>query len=371
MKRIIISVTNDLTTDQRVDRVCKTLVRMGFDVLLVGRKLKNSLVLRERNYQTKRLHLLFRKGPLFYTEYNLRLFFFLLFRKADLYLSNDLDTLPANWLVSAIRHLPLVHDCHEYFRGVPELNGRPGTLRIWKMIEDSIFPKLRNVYAVNESIAQIYHKEYGKEVRVIRNMPFRRTQESKKTKKELSIPEDHQVILYQGAVNVDRGLDEAIEAMKFLKTNAILLIIGVGDILLNLQDRVLKNGLSEKVLFTGQIPLEELSSYTVLADIGLSIEKDVSLNYHFCLPNKFLDYIQCNVPVLISPLIEMKAIVEKYRIGEMITSHDPAYLAEKMDDMLNNKEKLAFYRENLKKAASELCWENEELELTRIFQDYV
>ena len=239
------------------------------------------------------------------------------------------------------------------------------------MIEDSIFPKLRNVYAVNESIAQIYHKEYGNVVRVIRNMPFRRTQENNKTKKELHIPEDHQVILYQGAVNVDRGLDEAIEAMKFLKTNAILLIIGVGDILLNLQDQVLSNSLSERVLFTGQIPLEELSSYTVLADIGLSIEKDVSLNYHFCLPNKFLDYIQCNVPVLISPLIEMKAIVEKYNIGEMITSHDPVYLAGKMDNMLSNKVKLAFYRENLKKAAPELCWENEQQELIRIFQDYV
>jgi glycosyltransferase involved in cell wall biosynthesis len=371
MKHIIVSVTNDLTTDQRVDRVCKTLVAMGFKVLLVGRELKNSLVLKERNYQTKRLRLFFSKGPLFYAEFNLRLFFFLLSRKADLLLSNDLDTLPANWLASAIRHLPLVHDCHEYFRGVPELNGRPGTTKTWKMIEDFIFPKLQNVYAVNDSIAQIYHEEYGNEVKVIRNMPFRKTAGNKKTKKELGIPEDHMVILYQGAVNIDRGLDEAIEAMKFLQTKATLLIIGTGDILQKLKERVIKTGLSEKVLFTGQIPLEDLSSYTMAADIGLSIEKDVSLNYHFCLPNKFLDYIQCNVPVLISPLIEMRSIVEKYNIGEMITSHEPVYLAEKMDEMLNNKEKLAFYHDNLKNAARELCWENEQQKLISIFQDYV
>jgi len=371
MKHIIVSVTNDLTTDQRVDRVCKTLVTMGFNVLLVGRKLKNSLVLKERRYQTKRLRLFFKKGPLFYAEFNFRLFFFLLFRKADLYLSNDLDTLPANWLASVIRRLPLVHDCHEYFRGVPELNGRPGITKIWKMIEDFIFPKLQNVYAVNDSIAQIYHEEYGNKVKVLRNMPFRKTLKNKKTKKELGIPEDHQVILYQGAINVDRGLDEAIEAMKFLQTKATLLIIGTGDILRKLKAEVIKNELSDKILFTGQIQLEDLSSYTMVADIGLSIEKDVSLNYHFCLPNKFLDYIQCNVPVLISPLIEMKAIVEKYNIGEMITSHDPAYLAEKMDEMLNNKVKLAFYHDNLKNAARELCWENEQQKLISIFQDYV
>jgi glycosyltransferase involved in cell wall biosynthesis len=371
MKRIIVSVTNDLTTDQRVDRVCKTLVKMGFHVQLVGRKLAHSLPLKERIYQMKRISLFFKKGPLFYAEYNVRLLFFLLFSKTDLFVSNDLDTLPANWLASIIRNRPLVHDCHEYFRGVPELNGRPGTTRIWKMIEDFIFPKLHKVYAVNESIAQIYHKEYGNEVKVIRNMPFRKNSESKKTKQALGIPEDQRIILYQGAVNVDRGLEEAIQSMKFLKTNAILLIIGDGDILLKLKKQVIGDGLSGKVLFTGQIPLEELSSYTIMADIGLSIEKDVSLNYHFCLPNKFLDYIQSNIPVLISPLVEMKAIVEKYNIGEMIDNHSPLYLAEKMDEMLKNEEKLALYRKNLLYAARELCWENEEKELRQIFKEYV
>jgi hypothetical protein len=67
----------------------------------------------------------------------------------------------------------------------------------------------------------------------------------------------------------------------------------------------------------------------------------------------------------------MKTIVGKYTIGEMIDSHDPFKLAEKMDAMLNNKEKLALYRENLKIAARELCWENEEQELIRIFNEYV
>ena len=155
MKRIIASVTNDLTTDQRIDRVCKTVVKMGFEVLLVGRRLDNSLVLRERNYKTKRLRLVFRKGPLFYAEFNFRLFFFLLFKKADLFLSNDLDTLPANYLVSVIRHLPLVHDCHEYFRGVPELNGRKMPTRVWKWFEDLIFPKLNLVMPVNRSVADL------------------------------------------------------------------------------------------------------------------------------------------------------------------------------------------------------------------------
>ena len=371
MKRIIISVTNDLTTDQRVDRVCNTLVKMGFDVLLIGRKRKQSLPLKPRSYRMKRMRLLFNKGPCFYTEYNIRLFFFLLFHKAGVLVSNDLDTLLANYLASRIRRLPLVHDCHEYFRGVPELNGRTGTIRAWKKIEDHIFPKLRSVYAVNASIAEIYRKEYGNDVRVIRNVPVRKTNIPAKKRSDLGIPADHRIILYQGAVNVDRGLEEAILAMKFVREKAYLLIIGTGDVLDQLKSLSVEEGVSEKVIFTGPIAFEDLHEYTLMAELGLSIEKDVSLNYHFCLPNKFLDYIQARVPVLVSPLPEMKAIVEKYGIGELIESHDPQYLAAKFDSLLSQDKKLSFFRENLQKAATDLCWENEEQELMNIYQPYV
>ena len=371
MKKIIVSVTNDLTTDQRVDRVCQTLSGMGFEIVLIGRRLPGSLPLKNRRYITQRMSLLFRKGPFFYAEYNLRLFFYLLFARAEILLSNDLDTLLANYLASKIRRRIHVHDCHEYFRGVPELNGRPRTVKIWKMIEDFIFPKLTNVYAVNESIASLYKEEYGNEISVIRNVPFRNRSLPAKNKQGLGIPEESRIILYQGAINVDRGLEEAVMAMKFMTHPAILLIIGTGDIIEQLRQLAIREGVNGKVVFTGQIPLEELSSYTMMADIGLSIEKDVCLNYHFSLPNKFLDYIQSGIPVLISPLPEMKAIVDKYQIGETIKNHDPRYLADKLDAMLNASEKLADYRLNLKKAAEVFCWENEESTLMKIFEPYV
>jgi glycosyltransferase involved in cell wall biosynthesis len=317
------------------------------------------------------MRLLFNKGPCFYAEYNIRLFFFLLVHKADILVSNDLDTLLANYFASRLRHLPMVHDCHEYFRGVPELNGRPGTVRKWKMIEDFIFPKLRSVYAVNASIAEIYHKEYGNDVKVIRNVPITTTARIPKKKSELGIPEDSSIILYQGAINVDRGLEEAIRAMKFIREKAYLVIIGTGDIVDNLKNLVLEEGLNNKIIFIGPLPFEELHSYTLMADIGLSIEKDVSLNYHFCLPNKFLDYIQAGVPVLVSPLPEMKNIVEKYNVGEMIEDHDPMHLAKQIDELLSHKDRLCQFQENLKTAAKDLCWENEEPKLMNIYRPYV
>jgi len=313
------------------------------------------------------MRLLFDRGALFYAEYNLTLFFFLLTHRYDLVVSNDLDTLAGACCADRIRH-PFsrahhLHDCHEYFRGVPELVGRKTVTAVWKRIEDRIFPKLRAVVAVNKSVADLYTSEYGNPIGIVRNVPFRKSLSGAMDKTQLGIREDQKVIIYQGAVNVDRGLEEAILAMKHLETDAVLVIAGIGDIFDSLKTFVTSNGLDYRVRFTGQIPFQQLHSLTLAADLGLSIEKDVSVNYHFCLPNKFLDYIQANIPVLVSPFPEMKAIVEQYRIGEFIESHDPVSLAARMDSMLKDPAKLAGYRKNLFIAAEELCWENEEKKL--------
>ncbi len=370
-KKASVAVTNDLTTDERVDRTCKTLITSGYEVMLVGRKLKYSLPLAPRKYNMHRMWLLFNKGPLFYAAYNVRLFLFLVTHKSNLIVSNDLDTLPAGFLASRVKKVLSrssmhLHDCHEYFRGVPELIGRKRTTRIWKWIEDMIFPKLKHVIAVNDSIAKLYFEDYGNEIVVIRNVPFRRQEGTVKPKEELGIEPHQKVILYQGAVNIDRGLEEVVQAMKYLRCDAKLVIAGIGDIYEDLQKLVKREKVPGKVILTGQIPFQDLHAYTLMADIGLSIEKDVSLNYHFCLPNKFLDYIQANVPVLISQFPEMKTILDHYFIGEVLENHDPRHIAEKIDSMLMDESRLALFHENLKRAAEDLCWENEEPKLKEL-----
>ena len=108
---------------------------------------------------------------LFYAFFNLRLFFILLFKKADVFVSNDLDTLLANYLASKFkRKTELVYDSHEYFTEVPELTNRPGVQKIWMKIERMIFPKLTKIYTVNDSIAKIYSELYTKDIKVVRNI---------------------------------------------------------------------------------------------------------------------------------------------------------------------------------------------------------
>ncbi len=371
MNKVIVSVTNDLSTDQRVDKVCNTLTGMGFIVTLVGRKLRESHDLENRAYATHRMKLLFRKGPLFYAEYNIRLFVYLMTHRCQLMVANDLDTLLANFLIRKLKGIPLVYDSHEYYTETPELVNRPAVQRIWERIERYIFPELTDIITVNQSIAGLYEEKYGKKLNVVRNIPRAATAIVEKTRKELGLPEDKKIVLMQGAgINIQRGAEEAIEAIRSVE-NALLLIIGGGDVIGSLKQQAAHPELSKKVMFLPKMPYQELMQYTRVADIGLTLDKDTNINYRFSLPNKLFDYIHAGIPVLASRLPEISRIVEDYNIGMITESHQPAEIARIIKLMLNDDAKSAIWKNNLAKAANELTWENEEKVLKSVYQKYV
>jgi len=336
-------------------------------MLLVGRKIPVSQPLSLRNYQTKRLNLIFNKGPLFYACFNLRLFCLLLFSTFDLLLSNDLDTLPANFLVSKLKNKPLVYDSHEFFTEVPELVHRPLVKKFWEWLERKMVPKLKHAYTVCDSIAQIYTEKYGVPFRVVRNVPV---EKSSVQKGKINSGKSEKIILYQGAVNIGRGLKQAIMAMKFV-SNAQLVIAGDGDIRQELEQLTESRELKNKVQFLGRLSIEDLEKLTPQAHLGLSIEEDLGLNYRYALPNKLFDYIQAKVPVLVTNLPEMAAIVEKYAIGNVTLSLEPKHLAKVFLEMLTDENSRKTWEINLKKAAAELTWENEKKVLTEIFQPFL
>jgi len=363
--RIIVSVTNDLSTDQRVHKVCNVLHQQNYEVLLVGRLLPNSLEINDREYKTRRLKLWFNKGTLFYAEFQIRLLILLLFSNFDVAHANDLDTLLPNFLAVKIRRKHIVYDTHEYFTEVPELQQNPFKKSIWKFVEKSIFPKLEHVFTVNQSIAEIYHKLYGVAINVLRNVPNQNANII-----DIELPAELKqkpFIILQGAgINIDRGAEELVEAMNYINA-ANLLIIGDGDVMPNLRRYVAESNLSSKVFFMPKKPYAELMAYTCKAAIGVTLDKDTNLNYKLSLPNKIFDYVRAEIPILASPLIETKRIFDEFNVGCLIPSHHPQDIADTINFMLSNEAPTIVWGKYLKQLSLETSWEKESEKLMELY----
>lgn len=365
--KAIVSVTNDLYTDNRVHKVCSFLEEQGYEVLLIGRKRRNSVPLPERSYQTKRIRLLFEKGAAFYAFFNLRLFFVLLFKKCDVLLANDLDTLLANYMASKFkRKCELVYDSHEYFTEVPELVNRPKVQKIWLRIERFIFPKLTKIYTVNASIAKIYSETYQKNIKVVRNISPRWNPENIPSKEALGIPTNLPLIIIQGAgINIDRGAEEAVEAM--LEIDAVLMIVGDGDVVPQLKSRVTELGLEKKVLFFGKRPYAELMQFTYHADIGLTLDKATNPNYKFSLPNKVFDYMHAGTVIVATDLVEVSNVVQSHNIGVILKEFSVESLRKTICELLRSEERMNLLKSNCLKAAEIEHWDNEKKVLASIY----
>lgn len=357
-KHVTVSVINDLSSDNRVKKTCDELVALGFKVTLVGRELPSSSPITNWNFETKRMKLLFKKGVLFYMFFNTRLFFYLLFKKSDVLFANDLDTLLPNYLVSKLKGSKLIYDSHEIFCEVPELKETPFKKKIWERVERMIVPKLKYCITVNKSISNYFKEKYGTEFKVVRNIPAEVNGQPIKERSELGIKPGVKMIVLQGAgINIQRGAEELVQAMKFLE-GAQLFIIGGGDVWTKLEQLVQENKLEDKVKLITKIPKEELMNYTFNADLGISIDKDTNLNYSYSLPNKIFDYIYAEVPILASRLLEIEGLISQFNIGAFITSHDPAHIAERIGWMLHSPD-YRLWKDNLKHAKKALTWEEE------------
>lgn len=371
LKRVIVSVINDLVTDQRVNKSCLTLQKAGFEVLLVGRRQRKSPPMDDRPYKSHRMKLLFEKGPMFYATFNIRLFIFLLFHRCDCLLSNDLDTLLPNFWISKLKRIPLIYDSHEYFTEVPELVSRPKVQRVWKRIEEYVVPKLPEMITVNQSIADLFHEKYGIKVHIIRNIPMRKMLPAPASRQEVGLdPNKHILVLQGSGINIHRGSEELLDAMQYLD-DCQLVIIGGGDVLPILKEKVAANHWDDRVKFFPRMPYQQMMAITQLAELGFTLDKDTNLNYRFSLPNKLFDYIQAGVPIIASHLTEIERIITDYNIGAFIDNHEPKTIAATIQNALNDEKILSLWKNNLIFAAQNLCWENEEGVLLRIYEKYV
>lgn len=358
--RIIFTVTNELNYDQRMIRICYSLAESGFDVKIIGRKFNNSAELEKKNYQQKRLPLFLKKGFGFYSEYNLRLFFYLLFQKTDILCCIDLDTMLPVFFISVLKRKMRIYDAHEYFSQQKEIITRPKIYRVWHFIERRFVPKFRNGYTVSDGIKKELYKNYGVKYEVIRNVPL--------LKPIPNVLSKGNIILYQGSVNEARGFEYLIPAMK--NVNATLLIYGDGNFLEKAKALVQGNQLQYKIKFKGKFLPGELDQITQQAYIGINLVEPVGQNQFLSLANKFFDYIQNAIPQLTMDFPEYKKINDEYEVALLINNLSIQEIERSLNILLEDKELYFRLQQNCIKAREVYNWQKEEKKLIAFYKQF-
>jgi glycosyltransferase involved in cell wall biosynthesis len=367
--RLLLTATTDLTYDQRMARTSAALAAAGYEVLLVGRELPTSRPLAsDLPYAQHRLRCRFHAGKLFYLEFTLRLAWFLLRQRAPAaYGAVDLDTILPVWFVARLKRRPWVYDAHELFTEVPEVVARPAIQRVWRWIEAFAVPRATRAYTVGPALAEVFRQRYGRAFGVARNVPL-------KAVERFSAPAapSSPIILYQGALNVGRGLAELLDALPLIEPNARLVICGEGDLSESLRARVAADpALAARVEFKGYVVPAALRELTCTARVGTMLLENRGLSYYYSLANKFFDYVQAGVPQVCIDFPEYRALNLEYEVAALIPDLSPPLLAAALNRLLTDDAYHARLSAACAQAAAVWHWERESAEVVRVFGETV
>ena len=357
--KVIVSAFSSLYTDQRIEKVCETLYKNGYEIFLIGNDWGGAGEM-QRPYKFKRIKHISSSLKTAYPEFNWKLYKELKNNadKNTILLANDLDALIPNILISKKLNIPLVFDSHEIFTEMPAIQDK-FTQKIWRFIEQKYVPNIRYMMTESFSYAEWFSNKYGVNPIVVRNIP-------KQITEKIVIPNNiPKILLYQGVINQSRGISQAILATKHLD-NVIFKIAGDGPKRKEYEELVEKENLGHKVKFLGKLIPTELRKLTKTADVALSIEENGGVSYLYSLPNKVADCIQARVPLVLINFPEMMRVYNQFKVGEIVENHEPINLAQKIETILKNGR--AFYQHELERASRELCWEKEEPKLLQLFK---
>jgi glycosyltransferase involved in cell wall biosynthesis len=370
--RLVFAVTTDLSYDQRMQRICASLAQAGYAVLLVGWQRPASVPLGPQPYAQHRLRGWFQHGKLFYLEYNLRLLLYLLGQRAAAWACADLDAALPTWLRAWLGGQPFVYDAHELFTEVPEVVARPRVQRAWQWVENFIVPRAQLRYTVGPALARLFEvRHHGYPFAVVRNVPVD-DEQAAVGDAPFATTTQPATLLYQGALNVGRGLAELLAAMP--QVPARLIICGEGDCSTALRQQAAALGLlaSGQVEFKGYVLPAALRVLTAQATVGIMLLENTGLSYYYSLANKFFDYVQAGIPQLCIDFPEYRALNARHEVAELVPDLAPATLAAALARLLPGGQPGARYHQlaaNCCRARAEWSWQQEEKTLVNLYRN--
>lgn len=290
--------------------------------------------------------------------------------KYDIYHSNDLNTLPQGYVCSKLRFSKrkLVYDSHEVQTSRTGYNSP-----IYGKLESFFVKRIDAMIVENHTRAAYNEKLYGFYPNVLHNYPFQSISKIDEKEKidlhsKLDLPKDEKILLYQGGIQVGRGLEKIVEATPYFKEGTVV-FIGDGNLKEELIKLVEQKNLQDRIRFIPKVPLNDLPKYTLNGYLGFQVLNNVCYNHWSASSNKLFEYMMARVPVIACSFPEIKKVVEDNAIGICVDSHNPIDIARGVNILLSDETKRNQMSKNCIQAQKKYNWDKEETRLLDIYDN--
>ena len=214
-------------------------------------------------------------------------------------------------------------------------------LNIINHIEKRNMPKADKIIVVTSKLKQILIREYNvseNKIEVLENganVDLFRPMERNRVISKLRISEQFRYVCFVGNFATWQGLEYLIKSVPHVLKecpDARFLLVGDGDLKERLESMVKDIGVSDKVIFTGMVPYQDVPYYINASDVCVVPKLPLKSGYS---PLKLCEYLACEKPVIASRLNGFE-ILEEHQMGLLVPPEDEVALAQAIVRMLKD-----------------------------------
>lgn len=181
---------------------------------------------------------------------------------------------------------------------------------------------------------------------------------------------DRAVVLHHGGIAEGRGIRVAVEALRDLPAEVVLVLLGDGELVPELRALSETDAYRGRLLLHPAIPPDVLLDWVAGADLGLVTFENVDMNNYLGTPNKLFECLAAGVPVVVSDFPEMREIVVSDDLGAVCDPTSPGSVSAAIRLLLAEPTEVASARRRRCRsvAAERYSWSAQESILLGVYE---
>lgn len=275
----------------------------------------------------------------------------------ELIVVQDLELLPLAFKIK--KKAKILFDAREYY---PEQNISSFLVKYLLAPEKDrlcryYLKKCDSVVSVSGGLVTRYNETYDIQSQILMSTPYRTNVSPSLTNTT------HIKLVHHGAAHIDRGLLQMIDAIKSAAEHIYLdfYLVGCEKQIKKLKAHALD---CNRIKFKKAVAFADINQMLKQYDLGLCTIYPSNFSLKYCLPNKFFEFIQARLGIIIGPSPDMASLIKKYNCGFIADD----FSTESLVGLLNSLtvEKINQVKKNSDFAARQLCWEQEQKKIEQI-----